>query len=136
MRCPKCGASSRVIETREEDARTTLRRRRLCQNGHRFNTYEVNERVLNCVSADRRAKALGTTLRDFERYARDLRVWKACQLEGIKQMVVALQEGLAESAVWLANRRFPRLNPEHAKRLEEEHGRSREAGRGGAGLKG
>lgn len=35
MRCPKCEAASRVLETREP------KRRRVCENGHKFSTVEV-----------------------------------------------------------------------------------------------
>lgn len=39
MKCPECGAESGVSETRE--TASGLRRRRKCEAGHRFTTYEV-----------------------------------------------------------------------------------------------
>lgn len=40
MKCKVCGAPTRVLETRESENHTTLRRRE-CERGHRFTTYEI-----------------------------------------------------------------------------------------------
>lgn len=41
MRCPTCGAPTEVKDTRPLSAGATIRRRRLCANGHRFTTHEA-----------------------------------------------------------------------------------------------
>ena len=37
--CPHCGSPSRVVDSRHKD--NAIRRRRECENGHRFRTYET-----------------------------------------------------------------------------------------------
>ena len=41
MKCERCGAWTEVAETRQADGGHTLRRTRVCGNGHRFATFEV-----------------------------------------------------------------------------------------------
>ncbi len=60
MRCPYCGAGSAVEATRSSRW-GNMRRRRLCQNGHKFTTYEVLPQVLrtarsNAAAAQREAE--------------------------------------------------------------------------------
>ena len=55
MRCPKCGTDdTKVIDSREAEEGTTIRRRRSCVAcGHRFTTYERAEEVpLMVVKSD------------------------------------------------------------------------------------
>ena len=55
MRCPKCGASkSSVIDSRQAEEGTTIRRRRVCDScQNRFTTYErIEERPLLVVKKD------------------------------------------------------------------------------------
>lgn len=40
MNCPRCGAASKVLQTREGLHLSTLRRRE-CERGHRFSTNEI-----------------------------------------------------------------------------------------------
>lgn len=40
MRCPKCNAVSAVVDSRPIEDDTGKRRRRMCEAGHRFTTYE------------------------------------------------------------------------------------------------
>lgn len=39
MSCPECGAATNVVDSRV--TKTRVRRRRLCDSGHRFTTYEL-----------------------------------------------------------------------------------------------
>ena len=55
MRCPKCGGNkSSVVDSRQAEDGTTIRRRRECEEcQHRFTTYErVEERTLVVVKKD------------------------------------------------------------------------------------
>jgi len=45
VKCTLCGAWTEVAETRATDSGHTLRRTRLCANGHRFKTFEVLEPI-------------------------------------------------------------------------------------------
>lgn len=67
MRCPFCGsAESQVLATRKiGKTKNVIRRNRECENGHRFETFEVSrvhyrstlsECTLNSESADRKAQ--------------------------------------------------------------------------------
>jgi len=41
MKCPECGNPSRVYQAKNYDKKTIYKwRRRICQSGHRFSTYE------------------------------------------------------------------------------------------------
>lgn len=41
LKCPECSTTfNRVIDSRSDRQNTNMRRRRLCENGHRFTTYE------------------------------------------------------------------------------------------------
>ena len=49
MTCPECGSpDTYVIESRASNG--TIRRRRECVCGHRFTTYEVNEKQWKAVN--------------------------------------------------------------------------------------
>lgn len=42
MACPQCGSQkTAVLDCRPDRARNRIRRRRHCENGHRFTTYET-----------------------------------------------------------------------------------------------
>lgn len=44
IRCPECSTrSSRVLDSRGTPNGAECRRRRKCENGHRWNTYEISE---------------------------------------------------------------------------------------------
>lgn len=58
MKCPRCGAATRVAETRTA-LHLTTRRVRVCANAHRFTTIEVHEPVF--CSARQRARAFAAT---------------------------------------------------------------------------
>lgn len=66
MKCPKCGThSSKVVETRDNY------RRRVCRNGHRFSTWEIEESVVN------RFKELGGAVSEALRRLRERKDGKA-----------------------------------------------------------
>lgn len=75
MKCPKCGAFSHVLETRQ-GVEDTVRRRRECGNGHRFYTAEVQSAAVN-VGQRRRAyqaaQRTRETWRKHQRIAKDTR---------------------------------------------------------------
>lgn len=72
MKCPRCGAWSNVLDTRDGD-HLTLRRRRQCGNGHRFTTLEVLPTALNRRDLAATARAAATAA---ARWARDLLIRK------------------------------------------------------------
>lgn len=64
MRCPKCATDdTKVIDSREADEGTSIRRRRSCvECGHRFTTYERAEEVpLMVVKSDGRREPFDRT---------------------------------------------------------------------------
>lgn len=44
MKCPMCGRWTKVKDTRWQEARSSVMRRRECRKGHRFTTYETTDR--------------------------------------------------------------------------------------------
>lgn len=129
MRCHECGEASRVLETRKVHDGHVLRRRRICNNGHRFNSYEVGDSVYNAVSPTRKAQAFAMIEKTVALYARDLRLWRGRVLKRIKLIALALGEGMEEPAVRQAVLKFGRQNPEHTARLKEAHDRDRKDSR-------
>lgn len=67
MKCPTCGAVTRVLETRLTDTHAT-RRTRECDNLHRFVTLEVVEPAVNPGALTRAEK---TVRSNQARWARD-----------------------------------------------------------------
>jgi len=59
MKCPRCGSPSYVLTTRES-ALLTTRRRRECDNRHRFTTVEMHQAAY--CSAKNRVQALAETI--------------------------------------------------------------------------
>lgn len=56
MQCPHCGAWSEVLETRKAEL-FSVKRRRECANGHRFETFEVYPQVARSSKRDGAATA-------------------------------------------------------------------------------
>ena len=48
--CPQCGKPSRVIDVRESHHHTNIRRRRVCEAGHKFTTYEIDAGTLDAFA--------------------------------------------------------------------------------------
>lgn len=77
LRCPKCGdmAPKPCFDSRKEPEGAQIRRRRGCSKcGHRFNTYEVHEELLQMIEQIRdMPPAAFARLLDLGRTARHLR---------------------------------------------------------------
>lgn len=68
MRCPVCGASSEVKETRADDASFKTKRRRICANKHLFTTLEVLPAMLGSTRDQRSAiRAARASIGRFKR---------------------------------------------------------------------
>ena len=74
MKCPRCGATSDVAETRP-GAHHTTRRRRECHNGHRFTTVEIHGPAFSNV-APRVAQYAQAMSNRITRWMRDMRIAK------------------------------------------------------------
>ena len=75
MRCHKCGASSRVLYTSDLGDQFLVKRRRECDNLHRFVTHEVHVQVVAQLSA-KKVKLVTDRFRSWvARYKEDLHVW-------------------------------------------------------------
>ena len=96
MRCNKCGASSSVKATRENPALFVTKRSRVCDNGHRFFTYETHSASFSEIGA-RYTKHVVAWNKQVARYARDLRVWIDCTKRGRKQIEVVNSEASQKS---------------------------------------
>ena len=71
MRCPHCGSTNlQVIDSRE--APEAVRRRRECEHGHRFTTYERHEAFVcpRCGAAESRLEQVEPTARGVQRRRR------------------------------------------------------------------
>lgn len=108
MRCSKCGAASRVLYTRELDDQFMTRRRRECDNHHRFNTYEVHPQVARKSGPQELRRIVATFKGRVGLYQRDLRVWLARVVHGNSLKDVAAAFGLKATTVSAAVRRMQR----------------------------
>lgn len=99
MRCNRCGAASRVTYTTEQPEQFRTKRRRICDNGHRFTTYEVHESIVLAVGKVKLASRVRGYLKNAEQYARDLRIWQARVLRGEKYTILAGLFQLSEPGV-------------------------------------
>lgn len=73
MKCERCGAWTEVRETRVTDRGYTVKRTRLCANGHRFPTFEVLGPIYRNDLARVRSSANAAEARAF-RYRRNVRM--------------------------------------------------------------
>lgn len=98
MKCPHCGADSRVLETRESN-HFTLSRRRECERcRERFTTVEVHQVVY--TTAKPRAKVYAATIRSrLALVARDIEIAQRVYL-GWETMV--REFGLSRRAIFHA----------------------------------
>ena len=99
MRCHKCGAASRVTYTTEQPELFRTKRRRICDNGHRFNTYEVHTQVITAAGRVKVAQLATEAARRVEKYARDLRVWLAHSVRGLSYSGTGVEFGLSKGTV-------------------------------------
>ncbi|MFB6216200.1 MAG: transcriptional regulator NrdR [Candidatus Aenigmatarchaeota archaeon] len=79
MKCTFCSENTRVLESRETENSTTVRRRRECKNcGNRFTTYEKPVLQLRVIKRD------GST-EDFERSKLKRGILKACEKRPVSE---------------------------------------------------
>lgn len=86
MKCPKCGAWSRVLDTRG------AQRRRECANLHRFSTVEVLPRLVRHLDV---AKAKRAAINNADRWQRD----KDILSSSLSSAELAVKHGLSVSRV-------------------------------------
>jgi hypothetical protein len=100
MNCPECGAITSVVDSRPIADGGTIRRRRLCPNGHRGTSYEmykdenVQERITQLEAAidALRVFALASVEPKFYQHHR----WRAlCDLLGVDYKTVCVAAGLS-----------------------------------------
>jgi uncharacterized protein YbcI len=99
MRCVMCGALTQVIETREVGTKFIIRRRRLCRNGHRFNSFEIDESLEGMIvkMATRRNRIEAIEKR-IARWHRDQDIMRRARA-GEKVLSIAVDLGMPESTV-------------------------------------
>lgn len=99
MRCNKCGASSRVLYTSDLKEQFLVKRRRECDNLHRFVSYEIHSSVFLALGKKRFAETLTAYLNEVRRYARDLAIWKARVLNKETYTEIARRLDSPESSI-------------------------------------
>ncbi len=99
MRCVMCGALTQVIETREVGTKFIIRRRRLCRNGHRFNSFEIDESLEGMIvkMATRRNRIEAIEKR-IARWHCDHGIARRARA-GEKVLAIAVDLGMPESTV-------------------------------------
>lgn len=102
MKCPRCAAWSRVLDTREQHEGYTTKRRHECANGHRFISMQVLGPVYGSAK-QRNATFITTAKRRAELEARNRKI-RAELAAGVPGMVIAMQWGVSESLVSLVAR--------------------------------
>lgn len=100
MNCPRCGATSGVVETRVMTSLTT-RRRRECVNGHRFTTIEIPSQAYGSAR-QRLAVFARTTAQRIALWKRDKAI--AAELHHGWQ-ALAHRYGLTKTAIYTAAQR-------------------------------
>lgn len=102
MNCPRCGAISSVLATRQNKHRLTTTRERLCFNEHRFKTIEIHEPVY-CSAAQRNDKFVQAVHKRKHFWKRDIQIAKQLSADGWRAL--ANKFGITKSAVYLAAKR-------------------------------
>lgn len=88
-----------VKETRENRGLFFTKRRRLCDNGHGFNTYEVHSVLFLTLGSPRVAAAAAKAQKRAELYAASLKVWLAHNKLGETQVALSRQLNITKYAV-------------------------------------
>lgn len=105
MRCRECGLATRVLATRENTEGFVLKRTRTCTNGHKFNTYEIDDTLEGSVQKYASSPARIATLhKTIQLWWRNKRIVERLQM-GEKHAVVALEYGLSPNMVSTIARR-------------------------------
>ena len=108
MRCAKCGAASRVKETRENRGLFYTKRRRACDNGHVFTTFEIHSGAFAKIGTAKYRAKVACWNSWVTQYARDLRAWTENRLRGRTLLSIAKDLGMTESAVAYMCKRIDR----------------------------
>lgn len=107
MNCPTCGAWTSVAETRKADNGYTLKRTRLCANGHRFPTFEVLQPIYARSPATVRKTRVAAAVRAFQ-WARDSEVARRWAAGGTNRQGLADAMGMTVAALKKALERVKR----------------------------
>lgn len=99
MRCNRCGAASRVAYTSEQPEQFRTKRRRVCDNNHRFTTYEVHESIVLAVGNVKLSSRIEGYKKNVLLYARNLRIWQARVLHKRTHAALATLHSMSESGV-------------------------------------
>lgn len=103
MKCWHCAAWTEVLETRQVDDGYTLRRRRQCANGHRFDTFEVLPPIYRRDPPTVRQTKVAAQVRAVI-YRRDLG-WARLARLGATHAEIAAGAGVSRQTVTKALRR-------------------------------
>lgn len=95
MICPKCGAASRVLETRAGDHLTTKRRRQCEACAHRFVTVEILSTAAHIVTIRRAARKVRTVL---EQRRIDIEIAARLHENGGRRGLLLAQYGFDDNA--------------------------------------
>lgn len=124
MKCPNCEGASSVLETRDELGGFVLKRRRKCaQCGHKWNTYELHQRIFTSKRSFV-VEWLGVCLRRREKRLQHMEIAKELH-KGWR--VMGEKYNLGESGVHYA----ARMGRKHLKDIQQNasYTRSQEQGR-------
>lgn len=88
-----------VKETRENRGLFCTRRRRLCDNGHTFNTYEIHAKAYSSVATSRRKQIADSITQQVARYKKHLSIWIGRRVEGKSLTQLAAKFGVSRRGV-------------------------------------
>ena len=104
MNCVRCGYETSVLATREEQGGLVVKRRRGCGYcGHKFNTYEIDDGLVDTLKKYL-TPHLKAVRKKHELFARNEQIL-AMLRAGDKHAVVAAQFGLSDNMVSTIARR-------------------------------
>lgn len=99
MKCPECATETSVLETRETASGYIMTRTRICFNGHRFKTFEVDGSLADTIAkyAARPSRIAGFSRRAslFQRNQSILAKLRS----GEKHAVLAEEYGVAHNTI-------------------------------------
>lgn len=100
MRCNKCGADSRVFESREHPEKFMRERRRRCANEHTFVTFEIHQQVLTRIPGSSLAEVAQAAWNRINRYKRNMQIWVAYRVKKESAVGIAHEVGLDTSMIY------------------------------------
>jgi transcriptional regulator NrdR family protein len=102
VKCPRCAAWSRVLDTRTADDGYTLHRRHECANLHRFRSVQVLSTVY-CSAKQRNTRAIVAAKRRADLAARNAAIRRDLAA-GRRGVDIAAELGVSKSLVSLVAR--------------------------------